>query len=135
MTTLAEFDSVQQASWCFLDRLQSQLWDQCNDAADAGNWELCDQIERRESLVSELLFLIDEPLPAREFTVAVQGDTLKRLYALVGAADSFEDVEGFIAYLVHSADDGIRRPGAWEREWLEMAIDPDAVDAAEEALL
>lgn len=31
-------------------------------------------------------------------------------------------VEAALARLAHSAADGIRRPGAWEREWLSQAF-------------
>jgi hypothetical protein len=44
--------------------------------------------------------------------------TLGKSYALGGNATASE----VILHLIHSAADGVRRPGSWERGWLEQAF-------------
>ncbi len=56
------------------------------------------------------------------FTIHLSSDTVKMLEVLRG--DSFVDVEGVLSHLAHSAADGVRRPGAWERSWVEQCFGP-----------
>lgn len=51
-------------------------------------------------------------------SVSVDPDTLA-LLAVLG------DPKQVLAHLVHSAADGVRRPGAWERGWLHQAFGND----------
>lgn len=67
-------------------------------------------------------------------TVEVDEKTLALLGVLgkghaMGGNGSPSDV---VAHLVHSAADGVRRPGAWERGWLTQAFGDDWVDMLEQ---
>lgn len=42
------------------------------------------------------------------------------LYQLSGAPNPFENVEDLVGFILASVADGSRRPGAWERQLLEM---------------
>ena len=40
---------------------------------------------------------------------------------------------GVLAELAERVDDGVRRPGSWERDWLRHAFPLDALEAAEQS--
>ena len=67
----------------------------------------------------------------RQITVEVSDEALELLevlgasYAIGGTASARRPVEAVIAHLVHSAADGVRRPGSWERGWAEQAFGSD----------
>jgi hypothetical protein len=50
-------------------------------------------------------------------TLELDDETIRYLRVLGGVACG-ESVEDVIAHLAHSAADGVRRPGAWERNWV-----------------
>ena len=69
--------------------------------------------------------------PMRHVIVSLSGETfealamLGRSYAVTGESEAIRDVEAVDRALVHlacSAADGVRRPGAWERGWIEQAF-------------
>ena len=56
-------------------------------------------------------------------SITVDARTAAYLRALTRSSSVPEGtLEDVVAYLVHSAADGLRRPGAWERGWLEQAF-------------
>ncbi len=60
----------------------------------------------------------------RTLTVEISEDTASYLSVL----DEDGDVERVIQHLIHSAADGVRRPGSWERGWLASAFASDFED-------
>jgi hypothetical protein len=66
----------------------------------------------------------------RRIQVDVDDQTLELLrvlaksyaIALNSSADRRDPVRAVIAHLVHSAAAGVRRPGSWERGWVEQAF-------------
>jgi hypothetical protein len=67
-------------------------------------------------------------------TIEVTEETLALLEVLgkgfaLGGNGSAADV---VAHLVHSAADGVRRPGAWERAWVMRVCGDDWVDLLEQ---
>lgn len=56
-------------------------------------------------------------------TLTLNTEDAKRLKALASShAVKSGDVAQVVAYLIHSAVDGVRRPGSWERNWLLVAF-------------
>jgi hypothetical protein len=53
---------------------------------------------------------------------------LQRLAALTGHPTP----EAFISRLLDHTDQGITRPGAWERDWLAQIVGPDPLEACDE---
>lgn len=88
---------------------------------------------RKMSLCEELIDFVRSPIPDQQFTVTVGGEQLGRLLALVAADDCFNTVDDFLATLLDHVDQGIYRPGSWERGWLEKAVHFESVEAAEDA--
>jgi hypothetical protein len=71
---------------------------------------------------------------AKTITVEVSEETYA-LIAVLGksyAVGRNGDVETVVRHLVHSAADGVRRPGAWERSWIEQAFGDDWEDHLEQ---
>jgi hypothetical protein len=58
-----------------------------------------------------------------EFTVRVDEADLPYLLQLTGEGwENYSDsVAGVLEQLAHAAADGIRRPGSWERGWIQQA--------------
>lgn len=57
-------------------------------------------------------------------TVEVSAETFELLSLLTKSPAMGEGatVAKVVAYLAHCAADGVRRPGAWERGWVEQAF-------------
>jgi hypothetical protein len=69
--------------------------------------------------------------PMRHLTVSISGEAfealamLGRSWAVTGEGETIDDAAAVDRALVHlaaSAADGVRRPGAWERGWIEQAF-------------
>jgi hypothetical protein len=64
--------------------------------------------------------------PKRQITIEVDAETYAYLEVL--AAGAFHESDPTITpvyvlqHLAHSAADGMRRPGAWERDWIVSAF-------------
>jgi hypothetical protein len=58
-----------------------------------------------------------------EFVVRVSDEDVAQLQELVGESLHYysDSVEGVLEQLAHAAADGIRRPRAWERDWVTQA--------------
>lgn len=57
-----------------------------------------------------------------QLTINVADEVAARLRALVHPATGCETVEQVVETLVDHAQQGVYRPGAWERPWLEQAF-------------
>lgn len=63
-------------------------------------------------------------------TVEVDAEVFEALRVLAksfaiglnSSADRRDPVRAVVNHLVHSAADGVRRPGSWERGWVEQAF-------------
>ena len=58
--------------------------------------------------------------------VRVSADDVKMLLALCGDGPDYvaSNVGEFVEYLARSAAEGVRRPGSWERDWVQKATGP-----------
>jgi hypothetical protein len=80
-----------------------------------------------------------KPKRTRRITVAVTPEefellrVLARTHAMEGGPlfSAEGQVTRILRHLVHSAADGVRRPGAWERGWVEQAFGPVPEDELE----
>jgi hypothetical protein len=69
----------------------------------------------------------------RTITVEVSEGTYA-LLAVLGksyAVGRNGDVEAVVRHLLHSAADGVRRPGSWERSWIAQAFGDDWEESLE----
>lgn len=57
-----------------------------------------------------------------DLTINVADEVAERLRALVHPATGCETIEQVVSTLVDHAQQGVYRPGAWERPWLEQAF-------------
>lgn len=55
--------------------------------------------------------------------VELDGPTVEHLQDLIGPGWQFpaEDLSGLAYFLLRHASDGVRRPGSWERGWIQQA--------------
>jgi hypothetical protein len=60
-----------------------------------------------------------------KLTIEVSSETFDYLSVLARGEFSGQTVLSVVRRLVHSAADGVRRPGAWERQWVEQAFGTD----------
>jgi hypothetical protein len=66
-------------------------------------------------------------------SIEIGEDDFKLLEALTrGKWPAAETVAGVIEHLARHAADGVRRPGAWERDWLIQCVGPEFVDELEQ---
>ena len=79
----------------------------------------------------------DKPAPPRiPITVEIPEDALELLAVLRLPWDETdrgrdENARVALLHLIHSATDGVRRPGAWERGWVNQAFGYDFEDLLE----
>jgi len=52
--------------------------------------------------------------------VKAELEYMVQLHKEYGAAAAFDSIEGLVGYILASIADGSRRPGAWERQILDM---------------
>jgi hypothetical protein len=65
-------------------------------------------------------------------TVTLSGETAELLELLTrGEHAPARDLTGVVLHLVHSAADGVCRPGAWERGWVVQAFGEAFTDHTE----
>lgn len=65
-------------------------------------------------------------MKTRKITIEVSEETVELLEVLArSAAVPTGGVEEVLRHLAYSAADGVRRPGAWERSWIEQAFGGD----------
>jgi len=74
--------------------------------------------------------------PKIAITVELEEDVLELLAVLRLPFDDKdrgreENARGALLHLIHSAADGVRRPGAWERSWLNQAFGYEFEDRLE----
>jgi hypothetical protein len=58
-------------------------------------------------------------------TIDVDDAVYALLEVLTHGADAPDSVEGVICQLIDHAEQGVYRPGAWERDWLRQAFGDD----------
>jgi hypothetical protein len=68
---------------------------------------------------------------AKTITVEVNDVVYGLLEALAHGTDSQHTVEDVVSKLIDHAQQGVYRPGAWERAWLEQAFGDDWIDGLE----
>jgi len=67
---------------------------------------------------------VPELVPPRPVSITVQipEEWVQNLEALVDPSRGLDDVAAVLAELADHAQQGVYRPGAWEREWLCQAL-------------
>jgi uncharacterized protein involved in tellurium resistance len=61
-------------------------------------------------------------------------DRSRAILAALGESHGHTDVASVLAYLAASMADGVRRPGAWERDCVAQLFGPAAIELAEEEI-
>ena len=62
------------------------------------------------------------PAP-KTFTIELSFETYRQLLHLIGAGITRPtSIEEILKHLARCAADGVRRPGSWERSWVEQAF-------------
>ena len=61
-----------------------------------------------------------------QMTIEITDECRGRLETIANLAN-FPSPEHVVARLVEHADEGIRRPDAWEREWIAKVVGPGPV--------
>lgn len=69
--------------------------------------------------------------PVHHITIDLSERQRLNLEALTGGTYGPDDVVGVVYKLLDHADQGVYRPGAWEREWLCQAFGYDWVEKME----
>lgn len=64
-------------------------------------------------------------------TVTIPKEWARNLEVLIGDQYGPDDLPGVLAELADHAQQGVYRPGAWERRWLEQAFGYDWEDRTE----
>jgi hypothetical protein len=69
--------------------------------------------------------------PVPDITITVTDKVAERLAVLVDPDTGLAAVEDVVGELVDHAQQGVYRPGAWERSWLMQAFGDDWLDRVE----
>ncbi|WP_425400377.1 hypothetical protein [Aeoliella sp.] len=67
----------------------------------------------------------------KPITISIEPDEHARLRRLA-ALSGYTSIENLIDRLLDHVDQGITRPGAWERDWLAQIVGPGPLAACDE---
>lgn len=66
----------------------------------------------------------------RTYAIEMPDEYWRAVDDLAAAIDGVTDTRGLIQVLLDHVQQGVRRPGAWEAEWVRQLAGDEAVDAA-----